>query len=135
VNDQGTDDDGDREAIRTVDYRKASLDVIDRHRDGSAFRLARSHRFQQVGCQRGNAVLAGQIVVPKRCGSNAGVQSPHLRGILDNFANFQGPPSIAVGNVLALDTARFPWHRGEAFRADCLFAIEAGSKMASVNSD
>ena len=46
-----------------------SLDVIDRDRDGSAFRLARS--LQQVGCERGNAVLTWQIVVPKRGGSNA----------------------------------------------------------------
>ena len=53
----------------------AALDVIDRHREASAFRMARRHRSQQVGRKRGDAAFARQVVAEKRDGSNAGLSS------------------------------------------------------------
>ncbi len=50
----------------------APLDVIDRHREAAALGLVRRHRPQQVGCKRGNAAFARQVVAEKRDGSNAG---------------------------------------------------------------
>jgi hypothetical protein len=40
----------------------APLDVIDRHREAVALGLVRRHRPEQIGCKRGNAALARQIV-------------------------------------------------------------------------
>ena len=50
----------------------APLDVIDRHGEAVALGLVRRHRSQQVGCKRGNAALARQVVSEKRDGSSAG---------------------------------------------------------------
>jgi hypothetical protein len=41
---------------------------------------------------------------------------------------------VTVGEFLALDTVGGPRHRGYAFRADFLFAMEARSKRAIFNA-
>ena len=40
--------------------------------------------------------------------------------------------AIPVGNLLAVDTARRPWHGREAFGADRRFAVQTRSKAALV---
>ena len=51
----------------------APIDVIDRHREAPALRMPRRHGLKQVGCERGNAAFARQVVAEKRDGSNAGL--------------------------------------------------------------
>ncbi len=50
----------------------APIDVIDRHREALALGMPRCHGLKQVGCKRGNAAFARQVVAEKRDGSNAG---------------------------------------------------------------
>ena len=50
----------------------ASLDVVDRHRKALALGMPRRHSPQQVGCKRGNAAFARQVVAEKRDGPSAG---------------------------------------------------------------
>ena len=50
----------------------ATLDVIDRHGEAPALGMPRCHSPKQVGCKRGNAAFARQVVAEKRDGSNAG---------------------------------------------------------------
>jgi hypothetical protein len=49
----------------------APVDIIDRHREAPAARMPRRHRLKQVGCKRGNAAFARQVVADERDGSNA----------------------------------------------------------------
>ena len=113
----------------------AALDVIDRHREAAALGMPRRHRSQQVGGKRGDAAFARQVVAEKRNGSNAwrSFHGTGLRGIDESLASILCLPSIAIGSFLALDTTRRPWHGGEAFWADRLFAVDAGSEAAVVN--
>src|SRR5271157_2090256 len=53
------------------------------------------------------------------------------RGIGQRFVEgFRSLPPIPIGSLLALDTTRRPWHGCDAFWADRLRALNAGSKAA-----
>lgn len=50
----------------------APFGVIDRHREAPALGMPCGHRAKQIGCKRGNAAFARQVVADKRDGSHAG---------------------------------------------------------------
>ena len=135
------------------------LDVIDGDRETSALRIPRRHGPKQIGCKRGNAAFARQIVAKKRdvrmletvfttgptffplfAAAIAGGLSDVLatrarcrsRGIDEDLAHVRSS-TVPIGSFLALDTTRRPRHGCEAFWADRRFALHAGSKGAVVN--
>jgi hypothetical protein len=50
----------------------APVDVIDRHRETPALGMLHCYSPKQVGCKRGDAAFARQVVPEKRDGSDAG---------------------------------------------------------------
>ena len=56
----------------------AAFYVIDRYREAAVLGMLRRHRSKQVGCKRGDAALARQVVAEKGDGSNAGGNSHDL---------------------------------------------------------
>ena len=115
----------------------AALDVVDRHRKAPALGMARGHRSQQVGGKGGDAAFARQVIAEKRDGSNALTEflyGSELYAALTRVSLTSVRFSfLPVGSFLALNTARCPWHGGEALRADRLFAVDASSESAVVN--
>src|ERR1039457_1554190 len=116
----------------------APPDVIDRHRKAMAFGMPRGHRPKQVGCKRGDAAFARQVVAEKCDGSTAGKCFHDLalsRRINETLAKgFGSLLPVPIGSFLALDTALRPWQGCEASWADCRFALGAKSKAAAVHT-
>ena len=114
----------------------APLDVIHRHREAPALGMPRCHRSEQVGRKRGNPAFARQVVAEKRDGLNAGCrlsQASDYAALTQKLADIRLLLTVPIGGLLALDTARRPWHGREAFWADRRVAINANSKAAVVN--